>query len=47
MKLIIKYKMPLKAVPAVNIPAATVIMSGLLGTQSNINIAKSNKQLVK
>ena len=35
--------MLLKAVLAVNILAATVIILGLLGTQSNTNIAKLSK----
>ena len=39
--------MPPKAVPAANMSAATVITSGLLGTQGNTSIAKSSKQLVK
>ena len=39
--------MPLKAVPAVNMPAAIVIILGPLGTQSNTSIAKLSKQLVK
>ena len=39
--------MPLKAVPAVNALAATVTTSGLLGTQGNTSMAKSNKQSVK
>ena len=39
--------MPLKVVLAVSTPAATVIILGLLGTQSNINIAELNKQSVK
>ena len=38
--------MPPKAVLAVNI-LAIVIISGLLGTQGNTNIAKLSKQLVK
>ena len=38
--------MPLKTVLAVNV-LATVIISGLLGTQDNTNIAKLSKQLVK
>ena len=38
--------MPLKAVLAANM-LVTVIISGLLGTQNNTNIAKLNKQLVK
>ena len=47
MKLITKYKMPLKAVLTVNAPAATVIISGLLGTQDDTSIAELSKQLVK
>ena len=47
MKSIIKYKIPLKAVLAVNMPAATVITSGLLGTQSNTNMAELSEQLVE
>ena len=39
--------MPPKAVLVVSIPAATVTMLGLLGTQSNTNIVKLSKQLVK
>ena len=39
--------MPLKAVLAANTLAATVIISGLSGTQGNTNIAKLNKQLVE
>ena len=39
--------MPLKAVLAANIPAVTVTMSGLLGTQSDTNITKPSEQLVK
>ena len=38
--------MLLKAVPTVN-ALAIVIILGLLGTQSNTNIAKLSKQLVK
>ena len=38
--------MPLKVVPAANM-LAIVIISGPLGTQSNINIAKLSKQLVE
>ena len=38
--------MPLKAVPMANM-LVTVIISGLLGTQGNINIAKLNKHTVK
>ena len=39
--------MPLKAVSAVSMLAATVITSGLLGTQGDTSIAKLSKQLVK
>ena len=39
--------MPPRAVPAVSMLAAIVIMSGLLGTQGNTNIAKSSKQSVE
>ena len=39
--------MPPKAVLAVNILAATVTISGPLGTQNNTSIAKLNKQLIK
>ena len=39
--------MPLKAVPAANILAATVIILGLLGIQNNTSIAELSKQLVK
>ena len=39
--------MPLKAVLAANMLVATVIISGLLGTQSNTSIAKLSEQLVK
>ena len=39
--------MPLKAVPAASTPAAIVITSGPLGTQSDTNIAKSSKQSVE
>ena len=46
MKLIIKYIMPLKAVLAANVLAVPMI-SRLLGTQSNTNIAKLSKQLVE
>ena len=38
--------MLLKAVPAATAPAA-IITLGLLGTQSNTNIAETSKQLVK
>ena len=47
MKSIIKYKMPLKAVPVANVPVATVIMSGPSGTQSDTSIAKLSEQLVE
>ena len=39
--------MPLKAVLAASILAATVTISGLLGTQGNTNMAKLSKQSVK
>ena len=39
--------MPLKAVPAANIPAATVTTSEPSGTQGNTNIAKLSEQSVK
>ena len=39
--------MPLKAVPAVNMPVATVTTSRLLGTQGDTSIAKLSKQLVE
>ena len=39
--------MPLRAVLAVNTPAATVIISGLLGMQSNTSIVKLSKQLIE
>ena len=39
--------MPPKAVPTVNVLAATVTISRLSGTQSNTNIAKSSKQSVE
>ena len=39
--------MLLKAVLAVNMLAATVIILGPLGTQGNISIVKLSKQLVK
>ena len=38
--------MPLKAVLVVSVLAIVIIL-GLLGMQSNINIAKLNKQLIK
>ena len=38
--------MPLKVVPAVNIPVIVIIL-GLLGTQNNTSIVKSSKQLIK
>ena len=43
MKLIIKYTIPLKAVPAASALAVTVTMSGPLGTQGNTSIAKLSK----
>ena len=39
--------MPPKVVPAANIPAAIVIILGLLGTQGNTSIAKLSKYIVK
>ena len=39
--------MPLKVIPTVSTLAATVIILGPLGTQSNTSIAKSSKQLIK
>ena len=39
--------MLLKAVPAVSILAATVIILGLLSTQGNTSIVKSSKQSVE
>ena len=39
--------MPLKVVLVANMLAAIVIMSGLLGTQSDTNMVKSSKQSVK
>ena len=39
--------MPLKAVPAVNMLVATVIILGLLGTQSNTSMVKLSEQSVK
>ena len=39
--------MPLRAVPAVNMLAATVTILGPLGIQSDTNIAKLSKQLVE
>ena len=39
--------MPLKAVLAAQVLAATVTTLGPLNTQSNISMAKSSKQLVK
>ena len=39
--------MPLKAVPAVNMPAAIVIISGPLGMQGDTSIAKLSKQLIE
>ena len=38
---------PLKAVPAAQVLAATAITLGPLNTQSNISMAKSSKQSVK
>ena len=39
--------MLLKAVPAASTPAATVTMSGPLGTQSNTSMAELSKQSVE
>ena len=39
--------MPLKAVPAANALAVTVIILELLGTQGNTSITKLSKQLVE
>ena len=39
--------MPLKAVLAVSVLAATVTILGLLGMQGNTNIAKLSEQLVE
>ena len=39
--------MPLKAVPAANVLAVTVTISGLSGTQGDTSMAKSSKQLVE
>ena len=39
--------MPLKAVLAVSVPAVTVIILGLSGTQGNTSIAELSKQLVE
>ena len=39
--------MPPKAVLVANVLAVTVIILGLLGTQSNTSIAKLSKQLVE
>ena len=39
--------MPLKAVLAAQVLAATVMTLGLLNIQGNISMAKSSKQLVK
>ena len=39
--------MPLRVVLAANILAVTVIILGLLGTQSNTNIVKLSKQSVE
>ena len=47
MKLITKYIIPLKAVPAVNMLAAIVTTSGPSGTQGDTSMAKLSKQLVK
>ena len=47
MKLIMKYKMPLKAVSAASVLAVTVIMSRPLSIQGDTSIAKSSKQLVE
>ena len=38
--------MPLKVVPAAIVPAATTTL-GLLGTQSNTNIAETSKQSIE
>ena len=38
--------MPLKAVPAANVPAIVIIL-GSLGTQGNTNIAKLSEQSVE
>ena len=47
MKLTTKYKMPLRAVPAVNILAATVTMSGPSGTQGDTSMAELSEQSVE
>ena len=39
--------MPLKAVPAVNAPAAIVIILGPLGMQGNTSITKLSKHTVE
>ena len=39
--------MPLKVIPTANMPAATVTISGPLGTQGNTSIAKLSKQLIE
>ena len=39
--------MPLKAVPAANIPAVTVTTSGPSGTQGDTSMAESSKQSVE
>ena len=39
--------MPLKVVLVASAPVATVIISGLLGTQGNTSIAKLSEQLVE
>ena len=39
--------MPPKAVPAAQVPAATIMTSGPSNTQSDISMAKSSKQSVK
>ena len=39
--------MPLKAVPAAQVPAATATTSGPLNIQSDISMAKSSKQSVE
>ena len=47
MKLTTKYTMPLKAVPAVSVLAATVIISGPSGTQGDTSMAELSEQLVE
>ena len=47
MKLIIKYKMLLKAVPAANVLVVIVIILGPLGTQSDTSMAELSKQSVE